>query len=602
MKIIRISSLCQSNERFGNKALGLSWLLRNDFPSIDGICIAFERHSYSSSILFNDFNDNQLFQKVLEQFPLVVRSSSANEDTIDSSLAGKFLTITDINSKGTLYESIDKVVSHCFANFEHIDFFSVIIQKFVKGSYSGVLFTSDPVSGKKHQAILSICAGDGAKLVSGELSGNEYLLQQKNIKKISGDLSIPETIISKFAYHLKMIRGKYIHPADIEWTIDKQNRIFFLQIRPITGITSHFNSIEQAGNTLEAGDNKEKINLRYHSSKLNVAVSKGWKVHLSTSSTLEELKLLINDSINSENIFSVVLIRPNHLARRIYRKFCKKDTIADTLFYLLKRLKRHYLFCECIIKEILKPVYTGMIQKIGDIFTIEIARGHFIPKGVTSLNHYEMNEQFNIILKNEPIQSHYYEITEDGHLKKELNKKICISNTELNRIASTFKPLLVKLNCILEFGILKNKELLALDFVKDTTSNTSNPIQTGIISSGVIEGKLIPATEIISSESSFEKHKKNIISSTSRKSKKIIIWALRPSLNLTIAIEKFGKANVGFVFYELSLLNHFSIILRELKIPAIWIDRDVSDFFNKDVLIDADSEKIGLRERLKLIC
>ena len=76
---------------------------------------------------------------------------------------------------------------------------------------------------------------------------------------------------------------------------------------------------------------------------------------------------------------------------------------------------------------------------------------------------------------------------------------------------------------------------------------------------------------------------------------------LRSSLNLTSVIEKYGAGNIGFIFSELSTLSHFSIILRELGVPAIWLDHDISQYLNKDVLIDAHSENIPQDMRLTLV-
>ena len=601
MKIKRISSLKQSEVEFGNKALGIAWLIQNNFLSVDGICIAFDKDSYSSSNLVNNLNSHRLFKEILDYFPLAARSSSPIEDSLESSKAGAFLTITNIKSTKELYSSIDRVANYCFTNFKEVNSFAVIIQKFIKGAFSGILFTSNSVSGKKRQAIINICCGGGSKIVSGEISGNEYLIQQKGIKKISGDLRIPKQILSMFFDHVKRVKKEYKYPANIEWTIDNKNRLFFLQIRPITGITPLFNKIEQVGDRFEAGDNREKINLRYYSKQMKLAVSNGWKIHLSTLSTKKEIKLLISNSIFSQNILSVVLIKPNLLNKKIYREFCNKATITDVLHELVKQTKSHFLFFECIIKEILKPVFTGMIEKKDDYLTIEIARGHFIPKGVTSINHYLMNSRYELVSKKEPLQSEYYELSEDGPIRKEIRGKIRFSTADLTRIASTFTPLLDKLNCILEFGILKDKKLLALDYVDNTPTHPVNTILTGVISSGVIKGKLISYQDISLNESLFDTHKKNVISSISKKNKKMVVWALRPSLNLTSVIEKYGAGNIGFIFSELSTLSHFSIILRELGVPAIWLDRDISQYLNKDVLIDANSENIPQDMRLTLV-
>ena len=118
MKIKRISSLKQSEVEFGNKALGIAWLIQNNFLSVDGICIAFDKDSYSSSNLVNNLNSHRLFKEILDYFPLAARSSSPIEDSLESSKAGAFLTITNIKSTKELYSSIDRVANYCLTKFK----------------------------------------------------------------------------------------------------------------------------------------------------------------------------------------------------------------------------------------------------------------------------------------------------------------------------------------------------------------------------------------------------------------------------------------------------------------------------------------------------
>ena len=62
-------------------------------------------------------NSNRLKQFLINHAPLIVRSSCSQEDTHNSSAAGKFLTIDNISSDAKLAEAINQV----FASYPATD-------------------------------------------------------------------------------------------------------------------------------------------------------------------------------------------------------------------------------------------------------------------------------------------------------------------------------------------------------------------------------------------------------------------------------------------------------------------------------------------------
>ena len=98
---------------------------------------------------FNDYKKNK--EKYLKQVQaklkkkVAVRSSNFFEDKSKKSLAGKFLSLLNINlnSKKTLIESIEKVGSS-YKNFYHPKNEILIQEMSTNVKYSGVVFTLNP--------------------------------------------------------------------------------------------------------------------------------------------------------------------------------------------------------------------------------------------------------------------------------------------------------------------------------------------------------------------------------------------------------------------------------------------------------------------------
>ena len=189
-------------------------------------------------------------------------------------------------------------------------------------------------------------------------------------------------------------------------------------------------------------------------------------------------------------------------------------------------------------------------------------------------------------------------MTPKGQLSYSYEKLVAIEEEILKKIATIFRPILEEYPYIIEFGITEEDEVILLDYVEEKKTVSSDNVLTGIISPGSIKGTFIDSSLLDLENKSFDYHQKNqIIENMDHKSGKIF-WALRPSLYLTALIEEHGSKNIGFVFKEFSLINHFCIILREFDIPAVWIEQDVSNLFGKEIILDAEKNDIATENRL----
>ena len=120
---------------------------------------------------------------------VAVRSSAQEEDLLQSSFAGQYETYLNIVGLELLWQHIKK----CWASQwtvqaayyrKHRDFhqnghaFAVVIQEMIAAEVSGVLFTVNPVSGTRDEALISAYWGLGEPIVKGSTIPDEFWLDK----------------------------------------------------------------------------------------------------------------------------------------------------------------------------------------------------------------------------------------------------------------------------------------------------------------------------------------------------------------------------------------------------------------------------------------
>jgi pyruvate, water dikinase len=127
--------------------------------------------------------------------PVAVRSSACAEDSEGASYAGQQETY--LNTDG-LADVLANVV-HCWLSFftERAVFYrqekgsledvamAVVVQQMVDSQRSGVLFTVDPVHGRRDRMVVEAARGLGEAVVSGEVTPDHYTLSRDGVVKRS---------------------------------------------------------------------------------------------------------------------------------------------------------------------------------------------------------------------------------------------------------------------------------------------------------------------------------------------------------------------------------------------------------------------------------
>src|SRR3989440_6318832 len=204
--------------------------------------------------------------------PVSVRSSATAEDLPEASFAGQqetFLNVIGI-------EAVLTSVQRCFASLwtdratqyraslgiaPRDVRLAVVVQRMVEAEVAGVLFTANPLTGKRRQAVIDANPGLGEAVVSGATNPDHFVVQtttgeiverhlgDKQVliqaaagggtQKIETGASPVRACLSDEQIHALAALGArvealYETPQDIEWTIDASGQVFLLQTRPIT--------------------------------------------------------------------------------------------------------------------------------------------------------------------------------------------------------------------------------------------------------------------------------------------------------------------------------------------------------------------------------
>jgi pyruvate,water dikinase len=205
---------------------------------------------------------------------VAVRSSGTAEDLADASFAGQHDTF--LNVDGT--DAVLGAVRECWASLwtpraiayreqsswdERGLGIAVVVQEMVHAEYAGVMFTADPVSGRLDRIVIEAVRGLGDALVSGQASGQHWVVDKATGALASGESVISETLISESALKQLVALGRAAEdrfgtPQDIEWTC-LDNNIALVQARPLTGLTGRRDKTEQRPNADTARKHRSTI-------------------------------------------------------------------------------------------------------------------------------------------------------------------------------------------------------------------------------------------------------------------------------------------------------------------------------------------------------
>lgn len=195
--------------------------------------------------------------------PLVVRSSAIGEDSEAASAAGQYETVLSV----TRQEQLLPAISRCLDSYNSPaavqyrrdrnlteDSMAVLIQTQVRGVFSGVAFSRDPISRQGTAVVIEALPGNAAQIVSGQVTPESYrvimpetsaapqtdrgsaewLLPDDQKLAVEGTGDVPNRLVQQVAFLARHLEAHFQGiPQDVEWSYDGQT-LWLLQTRPIT--------------------------------------------------------------------------------------------------------------------------------------------------------------------------------------------------------------------------------------------------------------------------------------------------------------------------------------------------------------------------------
>ena len=214
------------------------------------------------------------YQQLTSNAPLAVavRSSATAEDLPFASFAGQQDTFLNVLTFDALLDAVrrcwaslwnDRAVSYRANNAidVHTVHLAVVVQQMVNASVAGVLFTANPLTGRRQQAVIDANPGLGEAVVSGAVTPDHFVVntntgeiverhlgekrllvralpgggtEQHKLTDADMTFCLADEQIATLAQLGKRVEAHFGAPQDTEWAIDDTGKLWLTQARPIT--------------------------------------------------------------------------------------------------------------------------------------------------------------------------------------------------------------------------------------------------------------------------------------------------------------------------------------------------------------------------------
>jgi rifampicin phosphotransferase len=194
--------------------------------------------------------------------PLAIRSSGSEEDGTAFSFAGQFDSYLNVQGLSSITEHVRKCWASCYSerslvyrrrhglNLAGVEM-AVIVQQMVHATKSGVVFTTNPLNGRRDEMVVSSVRGLGDRLVSGTIDADTIVIErmsgQTRSSVISQDVDpsstgtdtspaepcLTDSELQRLRVTALQVEAIFGYPQDIEWCFD-QEALWLLQARRVT--------------------------------------------------------------------------------------------------------------------------------------------------------------------------------------------------------------------------------------------------------------------------------------------------------------------------------------------------------------------------------
>jgi rifampicin phosphotransferase len=215
---------------------------------------------------------SQAYTRLGKDVPVAVRSSATAEDLPHASFAGQQDTYLHVVGVDAVLDAVRRcwaslwteraVVYRTTNGIDHRTVqLAVVIQRMVDSAVAGVMFTANPVSGRRRQAVIDANPGLGEAVVSGAVNPDHFVVDTDTseiVERRLGDKRFEvRSLSSGGTEHIERpdsanracltddqvvalaalgdrVEAHYRAPQDTEWAIDGNGKLWLTQSRPIT--------------------------------------------------------------------------------------------------------------------------------------------------------------------------------------------------------------------------------------------------------------------------------------------------------------------------------------------------------------------------------
>ena len=218
--ILPLSSITNyDKDLVGEKAASLGEMAKHGLPLPEGFVIT--QNAYRQFALKHTLPD-KLIKEIFRAYKRL--ESSLKDAAVELFFQKKEVMV--VKGEAILVEKIKSIWAHNST--------SIVVRKIPQTSYSGIIFTIDPINNDKTKVVIK----EGK-------SGNHYEVLKKDFKICAKSINrgktqlLTDKQLIEVAKWGKKIQDYYYFPQEVSFAIEK-NKIFITQTKPITHISSKF--------------------------------------------------------------------------------------------------------------------------------------------------------------------------------------------------------------------------------------------------------------------------------------------------------------------------------------------------------------------------
>jgi len=179
---------------------------------------------------------------------VAVRSSALEEDGAERSFAGQFESILGVSGAPAIRAAVERCLAS--ASGARVEAYrndmrangtvhmAVIVQRMVDAVAAGVVFTADPMTGQRDRIVVHAVRGLGEALVGGYRTPDHFVLSRDGLmleRVVQGSRAIvDEKPLAQLLQDALKAESQLGYPLDLEWALGADDRVYWLQARPIT--------------------------------------------------------------------------------------------------------------------------------------------------------------------------------------------------------------------------------------------------------------------------------------------------------------------------------------------------------------------------------